>query len=64
MKKLKKYLKVVNFGSLFLCSFLQKMRKILLNAVLTPPESLKNLALQKTEEEGGEKGKKHVAVVC
>ena len=52
--------KVVNFGSLFLRSFLQKIRKILLNAVLTPQESLKNFVLKKTEKERGEKDKKHV----
>ena len=51
---------MVNFGSLFLRSFLQKIRKILLNAVLTPQESLKNFVLKKTEQERGEKGKKHV----
>ena len=54
---------MVNFGSLFLRSFLQKIRKILLNAVLTPQESLKKIVLKKTEEERGEKGKKHVAGV-
>ena len=54
---------MVNFGSLFLRSFLKKIRKILLNAVLTPQESLKNFVLERTEEEKGEKGKKHVAVV-
>ena len=42
---------------------LQKTRIILLNAVLTPQESLKNFVLERTEEEKGEKGKKHVAVV-
>ena len=42
---------------------MQKMHIILLNAVLTPKESLKNLVLKKTEEERGEKGKKHVAGV-
>ena len=66
MGKLKKQQKVVNFGSLSLRSFLQKIRIILLNGVLTPQESLKNLVLKKkkTEEEGGEKGKKHVAHIC
>ena len=43
----KKLLKVVNFGGVFLRSFLQKIRKILLNAVLTPQESLNNLVLKK-----------------
>ena len=53
---------MVNFGSLFLRSFLQKIRKILLDAVLTPQESEK-FSFEKTEEEMGEKDKKHVAVV-
>ena len=56
-------LKKKNFGSLFLRSFLQKIREILLNAVLTPQESL-IFFFEKTEEESGEKGKKHVAHVC
>ena len=38
---------MVNFGSLSLRSFLQKIRIILLNAVLTPQKPLKNLVLKK-----------------
>ena len=43
--------------------FLQKIRKILLNAVLTPQESLKNLVLKKMKKKGVKKAKKHVAGV-
>ena len=49
---------MVNFGSLFLRSFLQKIRKILLNAVLTPQESLKNFVLKKLGKKGVKKAKK------
>ena len=45
-------------------AYFVKLRKILLNAVFTPQESLKNFVLKKTEVESGEKGKKHVAHVC
>ena len=54
---------MVNFGSLSLRSFLQKIRITLLNAVLTPQESLKNFVLKKTEEERGEKGKKNMLLM-
>ena len=47
-------------GANFSEYLLQKIHIILLNAVLTPQESLKNFVLKKTEEERGEKGKKHV----
>ena len=60
----KKWLKVVNFKSLFLRSFLQKIRKSLLNAVLTPQESMKNLVLKKLKQEMVKKAKKPVAHVC
>ena len=47
-----------NFESLFFRSFfLQKIRIILLNAVLTSKESLKNPVLKKIEEEKGENSK-------
>ena len=66
MGKLKK--KIAESGQLWeLISqqvLLQKIHIILLNAVLTPQESLRNLVLKKTEDERGEKGKKHVAHVC
>ena len=48
---------MVNFGSLFLCSFLQKVRKILLNAVSTPKESLKNVVLKKLKKKGVKRAK-------
>ena len=60
----KKWLKVVNFRSLFLRSFLQKIRKSLLNAVLTPQESTKNLVLKKLKQKKVKKAKKPVAHVC
>jgi|OM-RGC.v1.033235534 hypothetical protein len=46
---------VVNFGSLFLRSFLQKILKILLNALLTPQESLKIFVLTKLKKKGVKK---------
>ena len=52
-----------NFESLFLCSFLQKIRIIFLNAVLTPKESLKNPVVKKIEEEKGEKSK-NLLLMC
>ena len=48
---------MVNFGGLFLRSFSQKIRIILLNAVLTPQESLKNLVLKKLKKKGVKKAK-------
>ena len=48
---------MVNFESLFLCSFLQKILKILLNALLTPQESLKNLVLKKLKKKGVKRAK-------
>ena len=48
---------MVNFGSLFLRSPLQKIRIILLNAVLTPQKSLKNLVLKKLKKKGVKKAK-------
>ena len=53
----KKQQKVVNFGSLSLRSFLQKIRITLLNAVLTPQESLKNFVLKKIKKKGVKKAK-------
>ena len=44
--------------------FLQKIRIILLNAVLTPKRISENFIFEKTEEERDKKGKKHVAHVC
>ena len=46
-----------NFESLFLRIFLQKIRIILLNAVLTPQESLKNLVLKKMKKKRVKKPK-------
>ena len=48
---------MVNFGSLSLRSFLQKIRITLLNAVLTPQESLKNFVLKKIKKKGVKKAK-------
>ena len=58
----KKLLKVVNFGGVFLRSFLQKIRKILLNAVWTPQESLKNFVLKKLKKKGVKKAKNMLLV--
>ena len=55
---------MVNFKSLFLRSFLQKIRKSLLSAVLTPQESMKNLVLKKLKQKMVKKAKKPVARVC
>ena len=60
----KKWLKVVNFKSLFLRSFLQKIHKSLLNAVLTPQKSMKNIDLKKLKQKMVKKAKKPVAHVC
>ena len=57
------YGEVVNFRSLSLRSFLQKIRIILLNSALTPQESLKNLVLKKLKKKGVKRAKKHVAGV-
>ena len=48
---------MVNFGGLSLRSFLQKIRKILLDAVLTPQESLKNFVLKKLKKKGVKRAK-------
>ena len=54
---------MVNFGSLFLRSFfLQKIRKILLNAILTPQESLKIFVLKKLKKKGVKKAKNMLLV--
>ena len=53
---------MVNFGSLFLRSFLQKIRKILHNAVLTPQESLKKIVLKKLKKKGVKKAKNMLLV--
>ena len=42
--------------------FLQKIRKILLNAVLTPQESLKNFVLKKLKKKGVKKAKNMLMV--
>ena len=51
------YGEVVNFRSLSLRSFLQKIRIILLNSALTPQESLKNLVLKKLKKKEDKKAK-------
>ena len=54
---------MVNFGGLFLCIFLQKIREILLNAVLTPQESLKNFVSKKKLKKKGVKRAKNMLLV-
>ena len=53
---------MVNFGSLFLRSFSQKIRIILLDAVFTPQESLKNFVLKKLKKKGVKKAKNMLMV--
>ena len=48
---------MVNFESLFLRSFSQKIRIILLNAVFTPQESLKKFVLKKLKKKGVKRAK-------
>ena len=54
---------MVNFKILFLRSFLQKIRKSLLNAVLTPQESIIKSSFEKNEAETGKKRPKNLLLM-